>query len=103
MSVVLYCPVPDRQPHITFPIRFLSLFGFGIVRASLYCTVFPGETTFFGVLTCKQPKKRYPNYLQPQWLVLCSKPAHLTLLAYILAAEGIRASSPSYAHAHKDA
>ena len=68
-----------------------------------HCTVSPGETTFFGVLTCRKPKERYPNYLQPQWLVPCTRPADLTLFAYILAAGGIRASSPSYARAHKDA
>lgn len=67
-----------------------------------YRTVFPGKT-FFGFLTCKKPKERHPNYLWPQWLVPCSRPAGLTLFAHTLPAGGIKASSSSYACAHKDA
>lgn len=67
-----------------------------------YCTVLPGETTFFDVLTCEKPNERYPNYLQAWWLAPCSRPADPTLFAYIPAAGGIRTSSSSCAPALQD-
>lgn len=100
LSVVLCCPVSDRQTCIALPIQLFSLFEFGIIRPLLYSS--SRWDNFFDVLTCEIPNESYPNYLQAQWLAPCSRPADPTLFAYIPAAGGIRTSSTSCAHALQD-
>lgn len=94
LSVVHSKPVLHSQSS--------SLVYLNLELVDHYCTVLPGETIFFDVLTCEKPNERYPTYLQALWLAPCSRPADPTLFASIPAAGGIRTSSTSCAHALQD-